>query len=275
MKEKKIISHKFFDKHTIPGVIFLMLWGMILPEFIIAIPVTIMTQTLGLDQAIISLASAAGAFLVLAIHKRWFYPEFEGCLKSSVGFLHSWKVAAAILFFWFINFIIDFASGGQITKPTLNMIALSLMAGCVEEAAFRGLGISYLMRQWRDKNKITSALVITSAAFGLIHATNIFSGAGIVITILQTVSAFFFGLFLGGVFLRCGNLWPLMIIHFVEDILAGITTPEGYILTHTVGWGDWADTMLCIGLGLIGLYLIREERCPQIIALWDEKWKRQ
>ena len=50
---------------------------------------------------------------------------------------------------------------------------------------------------------------------------------------------------------------------------------EGYILTHTVGWGDWADTMLCIGLGLIGLYLIREERCPQIIALWDEKWKRQ
>lgn len=276
-KQKKIIDHKFLNKHTIPGAILLMIWGMIFSEGIIGLPFGFMDVLLvdrsGKTQIFSGFGCAAGAFLLLAIHKRWFYPEFEGCLKcSSVSFADACKVAAAIIPFWVISCIRELAFGNKINAPTLAMISTSLMAGCCEEAAFRGLGISYLMRQWKEENRVMPALLFTSACFGLVHSSNIIAGADVPITLIQTAGSFFIGLFLGAIFLRSGNLWPAMIIHFLHDIFAGMFLSEGYILTHTVGWPDVADLLCCALLGCVGIWLIRAEKRSEIAAIWRKKW---
>ncbi len=276
-KQKKIINHKFLNKHTIPGAILLMLWGLIFTEMIFGLPFvildTIFVDQSGKTQLFSGFGCAAGAFLLLAIHKRWFYPEFEGCLKcSSVSFADAFKPAAAIIPFWILSCIKELAFGSKFSVPTLAMISTSLMAGCCEEASFRGLGISYLMRQWKEENKVLPALLFTSAGFGLVHSANILSGAEVPITLIQTFSSFFIGLFLGAIFLRSGNLWPAMIIHFLHDVFAGMFLSEGYVLTHAVGWIDAVDLTLCLLLGIAGIYLIRPEKRAEIIEIWKRKW---
>lgn len=276
-KRKKIINHKFLNKHTIPGAILLMAWGMIFSEGIVGLPFTFMDILLidpsGTTHIFTGFGCALGAFLLLAIHKRWFYPEFEGCLKcSSVSLADGFKVAAAIIPFWIISCVKEFAFGNKLSAPTLAIISASLMASCCEEAAFRGLGISYLTRQWKEENKIMPALLLTSAAFGLIHSTNIFAGAAVGVTLVQTLSSFFIGLFLGAIFLRSGNLWPAMIIHFLQDVIAGMFLAEGYVLTHSVGWVDIVDMAACVLLGCAGIYLVRKEKRAGILDIWKKKW---
>ena len=274
---KRIINHKFLNKHTIPGAILLMIWGLVFSEGIFGLPFGVLDVLLldrsGQTQILTGFGCAAGAFLLLAIHKRWFYPEFEGCLTcSSVSFEDAWKVTAAIVPFWILSGIKEIAFGNKFSVPTLAMISTSLMAGCCEEAAFRGLGISYLMRQWKEENKVLPALLLTSAVFGLVHSANILSGAEVPITLIQTFSSFFIGLFLGAIFLRSGCLWSAMIIHFLHDVFAGMFLPEGYVLTHAVGWVDAVDMVLCILLGAAGIYLIRPEKRAEILEIWRKKW---
>ncbi len=276
-KQKKIINHKFLNKHTVPGALLLMLWGFLFSEVIVGIPFSLLDFFLidptGKTQIITGFGCAAGAFLVLAIHKRWFYPEFEGCLMcSSVSFKDAWKVAVAVIPFWIALIIKELAFGNKLSAPSLAIISAALMAGCCEEAAFRGLGISYLMRQWKEKSKVLPALLFTSAVFGLVHGTNILSGAGVSITLLQVVSSFFLGLFLGAIFLRSGILWPAMIIHFLHDVIAGMSLPEGFVMTHAVGPADFVDLVCCGLLGCAGIYLVRTEKRAEIVEIWRKKW---
>ena len=277
-KEKKIISHKFLNKYTIPGALLLMLCGFLLCEFVIPMPITMISGMFGIAQGnniqdlepVAYISAALGTFVVLAVYKRWFYPEFDGCLNGN--FAETARAAVMIIPFWILTCIKEISLGTQIQPLTIRIIAASLMAGCCEETVFRGLGISYLMRQWKKENKITSALLFTSVCFGLFHGMNIFSGAGIANTLIQIVSTSFIGMFLGAVFLRGGNLLPVMIIHTLHDILAGLTTAEGFTLTHALGLSDWLDMVLCIALGCAGLYLIRKEKRAGIIELWGKKW---
>ena len=271
----KIIKHNFLNKHTIPGALLLMLWGLLFSEMIVGGVFTIPDLILDpetREPVIGAFGSAAAAFLVLSIHWVWFYPEFEGCLKSKVPFSDICRIAAAIIPFWLITIIKEIAAGNSFHAPTIRIIAMALMAGCCEEVSFRGLGISYLMRQWKDEKKILPALVFTSVIFGLVHASNIISGAGVLISIIQSVSAAFIGLFLGAVFLRGGNLWAAIIIHVIHDILSGMFLTEGFVLTHTVTWSDWLDMLICALLGAAGLYLVRGEKRAEIAALWAQKW---
>ena len=51
-----------------------------------------------------------------------------------------------------------------------------------------------------------------------------------------------------------------------------MTISEGYVLTHAVGWSDVIDLILCILLGIAGLYLVRPEKRAEIIEIWKQKW---
>jgi len=85
---------------------------------------------------------------------------------------------------------------------------VSLAAGVWEELVYRGFLIWYL-QHWMGP---IPALLVSSLVFGLAHS---YQGPA---NILRTGLV---GLWLGGVYLLSGALWPAMLAHFVFDVING------------------------------------------------------
>ena len=215
-----------------------------------------------------------GALLVLAIHKRWFYPEFEGNLRGGrpgLGF----RLGLFILIAWALVPVNMIRHPENYAVPTPAYLSMALMAGFAEETAYRGLSLSYLMRQWKDEKKLLPALLLTCAVFSLTHLGNLFSGANVVLTLFQLIATFAAGLFLGAVYLRCGNLWPCIVLHTLHDIVSmlDVSSISGGIMTRGLQLVDLLDLLLSVILGGVGLWLIRPAKRGEILAVWREKWQ--
>ena len=275
MKNKKIINHKFLNRYTVIGAVLLMACGFVFAEIIFPLPFGVIAGFITSDEGslliVAEFAAVIGALLALAIHKRWFYPEYKGCLDS-FGFTAALRVSWPILPFWILTVARELIAGHSVQPLTLSIIATALMAGFCEEAAFRGIGVSYLMRQWKTEEKIPHVVALTSVCFALMHGTNLFSGAALGVTLLQIAAAGCIGVFLCGVFLRSGNLWVPIMIHTMHDVISLLFLPEGAVLTHAVELSDLLDLGLTVALGVAGLYLVRKSKRGEIIALWQEKW---
>ena len=273
-KEKKIISHRFLNRYTMLGAILLTVYGMLAAEGVFGGIFGGIFSALASNGDLYALGVVPGALLVLAIHKRWFYPEFEGNLRGgrpATGF----RLGLFILIAWALMPLNMLRHPENFGPPTLANLCLALMAGFGEETAFRGLPLSYLMRQWKDERKIPFALLLTSVLFSLVHLGNIFGGANLTITVLQLISSLCAGLFFGAVYLRSGSLWPTIVLHTLHDIVAflDISTVSEGIMTRGVRLDDLPDLLLAVILGCVGLWLVRPAKRGEILAIWRRKWK--
>ena len=274
MKEKKIINHKFLNRYTVIGAILLMTWGFVFAELIFPMPFGIVLAFITSQEVLTTITqfiAVIGGLLALAIHKRWFYPEYKGCLVGS-GFKTALRISWPVLPFWIFTIIRVIAAKLPLEPLTASLLGTALMAGFCEEAAFRGIGVSYLMRQWKTEEKIPYVVVLTSVCFGLLHGVNLISGAAVGITLLQIAAAGCIGVFLCAVFLRSGNLWVPILIHTLHDVLSLLFLPGGAVLTQAVQADDLLDLLLTVLLGAAGIYMIRKSKRGEIVALWQEKW---
>lgn len=273
-KQKKIISHRFLNKHTVLGAILLTAFGMLIGEGVIGSLIGVLIGMVLSNPALASYGMIPGALLVLAIHKRWFYPEFEGNLRGGrpgLGF----RLALFALIIVLLVPVHILKKPDDYGLPTMANLGLALMAGFCEEAAFRGLPLSYLMRQWKDEKKIPTALLLTSLLFALVHGVNLLGGANLGSTVVQIAFALFIGFFLGAIYLRSGNLWPAIVVHVLNDVIAFMNTASisgGTVVGGVTPW-DLVDLGLCVLVGCIGLWLVRPAKRAEILALWREKWK--
>jgi len=283
-KERRVWRHGFFDKLTIPGVIVLTILGFIIAQFLIGgifgIPGIILSNGDRTTMTVFSeIGTIFGAFVLLSFFWRLFYPEYEGGLKGGrrVPFwiLIGVVIAVAILIKGVLTN--DFQFG---VPPFVNIVA-AVMAGIFEEALFRGVTASYLMRQWRGEKKILPVIFLSSAFFALTHVINIANGAPAGITIMQTIHAFVVGCFLCAMFLRSGNLLPVMIWHVLNDIFAFMDVSsfeEGGIYTEGVSVTSdvlldliiWAVVFLALTF-----ILVRPSVRREICSIWEEKWKKR
>ncbi len=100
-------------------------------------------------------------------------------------------------------------SWGQIFQISIAMLGV----GFSEEILFRG----FLMKAIMNKNpKI--AILLPSIFFGIIHITNLFVGADVVMTILQVIYATSYGLMCSMFFYKTNNIIPCMICHSITNI---------------------------------------------------------
>ena len=273
-KPKKIISHRFLNRYTVVGAILLAAYGILASEAVFGSIFGGIIGTLASDMALFPLGVVPGALVVLAIHKRWFYPEFEGNLRGgrpALGF----KLGLFILIAWAMTPVGMLRHPENYGSPTLANLALALMAGFGEETAFCGLPLSYLMRQWKDERKIPAALLLSSILFSLLHITNILGGASVSMTLLQLLASLCLGFFFGAVYLRSGNLWPCIVVHTIHDIVAflDISTISDGIMARAFRWEDLPDLLLAVSLGFVAFWLIRPAKRGEILALWREKWQ--
>ncbi len=94
------------------------------------------------------------------------------------------------------------------------LISVSMLGvGFSEEILFR----SFLIKAIMNKN-LKVAILLPSIMFGIIHITNLFGGAGIVMTILQIIYAIAFALMCSMFFYKTNNIIPCMICHSITNI---------------------------------------------------------
>ncbi len=88
----------------------------------------------------------------------------------------------------------------------------------------------------------------------------------------QALLTFFMGVFLSAVYLRTGNICPLILCHSLHDILAFSASDN-----MVVEFPDWITTYIGAVEGsllICGLYMLRRSKRAEIIALWDQRWSR-
>lgn len=226
-------------------------------------------------QTVEALITAASALLLIWLVKRWFSPEYEGSMRLHVpvGDVVRWSVPL-----WACLAFCIAAEGWErgefYFELTFGMVALSLMAGFLEEAIFRAFVVPVGMRYLSGENRVWWATAISVGVFALCHFPNVMAGAPLETTIFQVFACVPFGIYAVAITLRSGSVLPAAVMHTLMDIIAMSTTPnQGDGVMHgTVEW----STVVSVGLEYIvlvafGVWMIRKYK-PEILALWEKKW---
>ncbi len=274
---KKAREHKFLDQHTVLGVILLMYFNFVLIEFVIGAASAVISEHAGIDHtAGLATGSIIGSILALILWFCFFSPEYKWKpVSGSWG--KSFKLLIPLYIYWVVLFgVFGYcAKGFPFGALSIPTFLTAIMAGAAEEVAFREVGLSYLARQWKDESKIILMAIIPGVAFGLTHVTNLVESRDISTTLLQTLLTLFMGVFLSAVYLRTGNIWPLILCHSLHDVM----TFSGGAKLDALGiqFPDWITAFLCVteaGLFICGLYMLRKSKRAEIIELWNKRWSR-
>ena len=277
MDNQKTRQHKFVEKFPVVAAILMAIFWMFLFELIeIAINLGIHMVISGYDAATGPVGLFAGTAIMLILYKWWFRPEFEGMLKGDLplGFLLGLIELGYVL----ISYAPNLIDGSFSIKPlTLTILFVSLTAGIKEEVVFRGVIISTLMRQWKDRNLFRQAALVSGIVFGLIHAANIFAGADPLQTLFQVIGSVSVGFIFAAVYLRTGSILPCMFYHALHDIIAiaceSNVSENGIMSARAFWWGDVFNLAMAAVMAAAAFWLLRDAKTEQIREIWNRKWK--
>ena len=273
-------KHSFVDKHPVLAPILIGFGMLLLINIIVSIPVAVLQFYTGKDTPFLSmLFTILAAVIVLLIYKKHFALEYSGVIRKE-GLKEGLLMCLPFIVYWFLTSIPAIIEGSFAVKPlTMTIISSSVMAGVTEEVAFRHGMITTMQRNRNQADKIISTLLISSLVFGLIHLLNIVSGADILHTFYQVLSASCLGIIMGAIFISCGNLLPVMIVHAAHDIFAIATSPattESGIVTGSIGPGQLLDLACCLALAALGLFCyLAKNRRETIVSLWNKIWNKE
>ena len=279
-KNVKVRKHKLSKNRSLIHVLHVTLLMMIgyfaLSQFVLSmvlgLPISIIFNV---DPKMLTcLLSCIGGILMLFFYYWWFKPEYQWKPRNTAL---ACKVSAPILIYWFIFYVVLITlAEGHLTFSfeglTLSSFVFAAMAGICEEMAFREVAISYMKRQLREDKWNIPILLFTSVIFGISHLSNAISGsAPLCGRMAQVLGTLMFGIFLGAVFLRTGNIWACIVTHTIYDTLPSLfmTKMDADFKFYNWGW-------MLVGQALLaawGLYLLRKEKRPEINALWNDKWQ--
>jgi len=100
-------------------------------------------------------------------------------------------------------------------------LLLTIMSGFVEEGMYRGLMLRVLL-----KKGVWKSVIITSLIFSLSHLMNALAGWNWQHVALQLCYAFAIGFGWAAFALRTGTVWPLMLIHFLNNFFSFIKSED-------------------------------------------------
>ena len=129
----------------------------------------------------------------------WLLPSFV------VLGLMAWRIADEVI--W-ADFLALGVGGLMLFVITPFLIAFG------EEVMFRGV----LLRGAMATLPVMHAMLLSAAIFGMFHLVNGIAGQGMSGTSQQVVFAFLVGFFLAPIAVQIGNLWPLIIWHWLWNV---------------------------------------------------------
>ncbi len=140
-----------------------------------------------------------------------------------------------------ISDMISTNAASNYTELIVEILYMAAIPAIFEELAFRGVVLK-MLRPYGD----VFAIVMSSLAFALIHGN-----------FIQIPMTFCAGLFMGYAYVRTGNLWSSVIIHFINNSLAVLipTIIERYPVLNAF-WFDIAIYCCWTIIGGIGLFMV-------------------
>lgn len=125
-------------------------------------------------------------------------------------------------------------------STVLGFLCYNLAIAVSEEFLFRGL-IGYVLWEGRKEQKraVWFSVIVSSVIFGARHLLNLIAKPETVVTTTgQVFFTFMAGFYLCAVYLRTGNIWIGVFIHFLEDFLTGfwaVVSTSAAAAQHTDG----------------------------------------
>jgi len=151
----------------------------------------------------------------------------------------------------------------------LGCILMNLAIAVSEEVIFRGLILHSMLQAWREKkNVVARSIIACSIIFGLRHLLNLITMPDtLFLTLAQVVFTFMAGTYLCAVYIRTGNIWVCIVIHFLEDF--GTSVWE--IFSSNAAVSAASDGTIGVAIGMIALQI------PYVIftvlMLRDKNWR--
>jgi membrane protease YdiL (CAAX protease family) len=158
-----------------------------------------------------------------------------------------------------------------VKSPGVIYYTLSMfLIGAHEELLCRGVLLNIMKNKWgHTKKGLVKSVVWSSAFFGLIHLVNLINllaypnPALVYSTIAQVVYATIIGAFLACVYLRCENIWTVIILHGLIDwfcFIFGSFKPDS--VTRVVSGNPMLEALISVlvtlPLAFAGMFLLRK-----------------
>lgn len=155
------------------------------------------------------------------------------------------------------------------TAAVLAAVVHGIGPGVSEEVLCRSVAVSNLMRIWKDKpSRIVRCMLLSGAAFGLLHAVNAIATGDILAALIQVGYTAGIGMLNGAIFLRSRNLWGVVLLHTLTDISAFLAVFETNVTGMDIAFLMFG-TLLFVALAF---FLIRPAKRVEIDALWADGW---
>lgn len=109
-------------------------------------------------------------------------------------------------------------------------IAYMFAIGLAEELFFRGIIQNLLADAFgRDSRRgVWLAVTVSGVIFGAVHLSNLQAGVSPLGGVMQAVVAAAIGMYFGAIYARCGNIWPLVVLHGLND-MAGLMSEQSVV----------------------------------------------
>lgn len=95
------------------------------------------------------------------------------------------------------------------------LIYFTIVIGVSEEIYFRGI----ILRRLLDSFTIKQSIIISALFFAMAHASQAFSGIGMIMVVLTVVNALIFGIITAELLLITESIIPLIIWHILYDFI--------------------------------------------------------
>jgi len=170
-----------------------------------------------------------GVFMMLSISVPAIFMWITNIKPVQIGFVRAQKSSAeAVLYFLpAIAAKIGFLFWG-INRDIHTIMALAFFAiaiGLSEELYFRGIILSKL----RTCFTIKQTVILSSVFFAAVHASQAFSGAGILMVALTMINALLFGIIASEIVMLTKSIVPVIIWHTSYDFINWIALAQGTI----------------------------------------------
>lgn len=133
------------------------------------------------------------------------------------------------------------------------LVIVTLLIGFQEEAIFRGV----LLRAFAPRG-ILWAVLASAFLFGIIHANSLLVGRDPAFVGAQVAASFLGAIGLGALRFRIGTLWPLVLLHALNDFLQFSAT-GGIEAQQVAAYLPFLKIGISGLMALYGLYLLRDE----------------
>ena len=139
----------------------------------------------------------------------------KGSIKTVLYFIPIIAAKIGFLFYGINNDI----------HTIMSLLFFTIAIGLSEELYFRGI----ILRKLRDCFTIKQTVIISSVLFAAVHASQAFSGTGLIMVTLTIINAFIFGIVASEIVMLTKSIFSVMVWHTLYDFINWISLVSGTI----------------------------------------------